>query len=183
MKTHRSFIDAQRVRGHPGEELPIVAPPEHRQRYGRVRTNTRGPQSKRRNFREFMKLKVKIFHEGTDLKMGQWAELSEWKPLFFCPVRMSQMMMAWGSSFLSISGLKVTTYLSDNTTQRHMRLRQRLAWCFSEESEDSQHKLDVRYLSHGEKSMCVTPRWLNLWICLNFSPPHNAIPRWWNVAR
>ena len=34
----------------------------------------------------------------TYLKIGQWAELSQWKPLFFCPVRMSQMMMAWGSS-------------------------------------------------------------------------------------
>lgn len=47
----------------------------------------------------------------TDLKMGQCAELSQWKPRFFCPVRMSQMMMAWGSSLVSMSGLKVTTYL------------------------------------------------------------------------
>lgn len=47
----------------------------------------------------------------TDLKMGQCAELSQWKPLFFCPVRMSQMMMACGSSLVSIRGLKVTTYL------------------------------------------------------------------------
>lgn len=51
----------------------------------------------------------------TDLKMGQCAELSQWKPLFFCPVRMSQMMMACGSSFVSISGLKVTTYLKHST--------------------------------------------------------------------
>ena len=48
--------------------------------------------------------------------MGQCAELSQWKPLFFCPVRMSQMMMACGSSLVSISGLKVTTYLEDITT-------------------------------------------------------------------
>lgn len=51
---------------------------------------------------------------STDLKMGQCAELSQWKPLFFCPVRMSQMMMACGSSLVSISGLKVTTYLKHN---------------------------------------------------------------------
>lgn len=42
---------------------------------------------------------------------------------------------------------------------------------------------NVGYLSHGEKSMRDTPWWLNLWICLNFSPPHNAMPRWWKVAR
>lgn len=48
--------------------------------------------------------------------MGQCAELSQWKPLFFCPVRMSQMMMACGSSLVSISGLKVTTYLENTTT-------------------------------------------------------------------
>lgn len=53
---------------------------------------------------------------STDLKMGQCAELSQWKPLFFCPVRMSQMMMACGSSFVSIRGLKVTTYLKHNTS-------------------------------------------------------------------
>lgn len=52
---------------------------------------------------------------STDLKMGQCAELSQWKPLFFCPVRMSQMMMAWGSSLVSNRGLKVTTYLEGNT--------------------------------------------------------------------
>lgn len=48
--------------------------------------------------------------------MGQCAELSQWKPLFFCPVRMSQMMMACGSSLVSNSGLKVTTYLESITT-------------------------------------------------------------------
>lgn len=48
--------------------------------------------------------------------MGQCAELSQWKPLFFCPVRMSQMMMACGSSLVSISGLKVTTYLESIPT-------------------------------------------------------------------
>lgn len=48
--------------------------------------------------------------------MGQCAELSQWKPLFLCPVRMSQMIMACGSSFVSISGLKVTTYLEGSTT-------------------------------------------------------------------
>jgi len=47
--------------------------------------------------------------------MGQWAELSQWKPLFFWPVRMSQMIMAWGSSLVSIRGLKVTTYLQVTT--------------------------------------------------------------------
>lgn len=51
----------------------------------------------------------------THLKMGQWAELSQWKPLFFWPVRMSQMIMAWGSSLVSIRGLKVTTYLQATT--------------------------------------------------------------------
>lgn len=54
--------------------------------------------------------------QSTDLNMGQCAELSQWKPLFFCPVRMSQMMMACGSSLVSISGLKVTTYLEGTET-------------------------------------------------------------------
>lgn len=43
--------------------------------------------------------------------MGQWAELSQWKPRFLCPVRMSQMMIACGSSCVSMRGLKVTRYL------------------------------------------------------------------------
>lgn len=50
--------------------------------------------------------------------MGQCAELSQWKPLFFCPVRMSQMMMACGSSLVSIRGLKVTTYLGGESEPR-----------------------------------------------------------------
>lgn len=51
--------------------------------------------------------------------MGQCAELSQWKPLFLCPVRMSQMMMACGSSLVSISGLKVTTYLGGTDSFNH----------------------------------------------------------------
>lgn len=78
-----------------------------------LRTNTikiilTAPLKKKKNQTE------KSFYKKTkytDLKMGQCAELSQWKPLFFCPVRMSQMMMACGSSLVSIRGLKVTTYL------------------------------------------------------------------------
>lgn len=63
-----------------------------------------------------MRARLKLDSDGggkrkTDLNMGQCAELSQWNPLFFCPVRMSQMMMACGSSLVSIRGLKVTTYL------------------------------------------------------------------------
>lgn len=59
----------------------------------------------------------------TDLKIGQWAELSQWKPLFFWPVRTSQIMIACGSSFVSIRGLNVTTYLWGGRIVKHLLLR------------------------------------------------------------
>lgn len=39
------------------------------------------------------------------------------------------------------------------------------------------------YRSHGEKSISCKPMCANFIICSNFSPPHNATPFWWNVAR
>lgn len=102
--THWSLVDTQRVCGHPGKELPIMTPPEKKK--------------KKKNIPSLF-VYGGAQREGetgiTDLKMGQCAELSQWKPLFFCPVRMSQMMMACGSSLVSISGLKVTTYLKRST--------------------------------------------------------------------
>lgn len=53
----------------------------------------------------------KSYRKHTYLKIGQCAELSQWKPLFFCPVRTSQIMIACGSSLVSMRGLNVTTYL------------------------------------------------------------------------
>ena len=41
----------------------------------------------------------------------------------------------------------------------------------------------LAYFSHGEKSMSWTPGWLKRLICLNVSPPHKAMPRWWKVAK
>lgn len=88
---------------------------------------------------------------STDLKMGQCAELSQWKPLFFCPVSMSQMMMACGSSLVSISGLKVTTYLKHNTMNRMCTI----TGCVC--AEHPGRGVEAAYLSHGEKSMRETP--------------------------
>ena len=39
------------------------------------------------------------------------------------------------------------------------------------------------HFSQGEKSISWTPGWLNRWIWMNFSPPHRAMPFWWNVAK
>ena len=49
----------------------------------------------------------------TYLNIGQCAALSQWNPLFFLPVQTSQMIIAWGSSLISISGLNVTRYLTN----------------------------------------------------------------------
>lgn len=62
----------------------------------------------------------KTLQNNTYLKIGQCAELSQWKPRFFCPVKISQMMMAWGSSLVSINGLNVTTYLPNVSTSLHV---------------------------------------------------------------
>lgn len=98
--THRGLEDAQSVHGHPGKELSIVAPPEKRTA-GAVSWSQEQPQA----------ASSPITCSGSHLKMGQWAELSQWKPRFLCPVRMSQMMIACGSSCVSMRGLKVTRYL------------------------------------------------------------------------
>lgn len=44
-------------------------------------------------------------------------------------------------------------------------------------------ELSKTHRSHGEKSLSCTPGWLNRTICFIFSPPHNATPFWWNVAK
>lgn len=56
-----------------------------------LKRRTEVPGSVRRNGHDGVAAHYPSF---THLKIGQWAELSQWKPLFFCPVRMSQMMMA-----------------------------------------------------------------------------------------
>lgn len=103
--TYWSFIDAQCVCGHSGKELSIMAPSANK--HNQNNFNCPAKKKKKNQTEKSFYKKTKY----TDLKMGQCAELSQWKPLFFCPVRMSQMMMACGSSLVSIRGLKVTTYL------------------------------------------------------------------------
>lgn len=98
--------------------------------------------------------------KSTHLKMGQWAELSQWKPLFLCPVRMSQIMMAWGSSWVSISGLKVTRYL-----QERGHLAQHFLWYES-------HIASTHYCGSQTQVLRPLPK------CREpASPPYTMIPK------
>lgn len=48
----------------------------------------------------------------TDLSMGQVDCVSQWKPRFFMPVLMSQIMICCWSSWVERMGLNVTMYRS-----------------------------------------------------------------------